>query len=153
MSERLKKWFPLWKHILAVVVFALFLALILWNRRHFTGYFPEWLSRRMGSHIWAGVIALVLAYWGKWAVASGLTLGWVAGVPIAQIIGDHFYTPMQIIDDVIFGGHKHAYIWWMCIAVGVVLGIVVQFVVWLCRKDRTRLPPVDNQDLIQKQAN
>lgn len=141
MNESLKKWFPLWKHILAVVVLVLFLALILWNKRNFMGYFPEWLSRRMSSHILACIVALALAYWGKWAVAAGLTLGWVVGVPIAQVIGDYLYAYHQTIytaEELIRVGHKHAYIWWMAIAIGALLGIVVQLIFWLCRRRQSK---------------
>lgn len=141
MSETWKKWFPLWKHILAVAVLAFFLVLIVWNKRSFTGYFPEWLSRRMGSHVWACVVAVALAYWGKWAVASGLTLGWVGGVPVAQVIGDQLYAYHQTVytaEELIRVGHKHAYIWWMSIAVGVLLGVLVQTAVWLYRRRQTK---------------
>lgn len=155
MRERLKRCFPLWKHILALSVLVMFAALILWNQRHQTGYFPEWLSRRKSSYIWAGIIAILLTYWGKWAVASGLTLGWVLGVPIAQIIGDSLYAHHRTIytaEQMIYVGHKHAYIWWLSIAVGVLLGLIVQIVVWLCRKGRKRLPPVDSRDFTQYRA-
>lgn len=142
MSERLKRWFPIWKHILAVIVLALFLALVLWNRTHFWGYFPEWLSRRMSSHIFVGVIAILLVYWGKWAIASGLTLGYVGGVPVAQWLGDMKYAADQALvrpdmteaERYALSGHDHAYIWWGCIAVGVLLGFVVQIVVWIRKK-------------------
>lgn len=152
MNETLKKWFPLWKHLLAVAVLVCFLAVILWNRSHFVGYFPEWLSRRMVSHIAAGLVAIALAYWGKWAVASGLTLGWVGGVPLAQTVGDVVrirHEAMYTAEELVRIGNKHAYIWWMCIAIGVALGLIVQVAVWLRRKDRTRIRPVDNRDFMQ----
>jgi len=159
MDERLKKWFPPWKHYVATAVVVLFLVLILWNKRNFVGYFPEWLSRQMSSHVIACFIAMALAYLGKWAVASGLTLGWVAGVPIAQAIGEARYvrgltliTPDMTAEQLSAFGPKHAYIWFICIAVGVLLGIVVQLIFWLRRKDRKRLPPVSDADLARRQT-
>lgn len=152
MNETLKKWFPLWKHLLAMAVLVCFLALIFWNRRHFVGYFPEWLSRRMGSHILACLLAVALAYWGKWAVASGLTIGWVGGVPIAQAIGDAVlarHESIYTVEEMIRIGSKHAYIWWLCIAIGVMLGLIVQVTLWLCRKDRKRFSSVDSRNFPQ----
>lgn len=154
MSEKLKQWFPLYKHILALVVIALFTALVLWSRENRVGYFFEWLSRQESSHIWACIVAVILTYLGKWAVASGLTAGWILGVPIGQMMGEAVYAYHQSIytaEQMVYVGHKHAYIWWLSIAIGTLLGIVVQLIVWLCRKNRKRLLPADSRDLPQHQ--
>ena len=141
--EKLKQWFPPRKCVLAVLVTLAFWGLYVWSGRNQVGYFQQWLARQP---LWPGWLAAVLLVcWDKWAVAAALTVGFTAGVPVAQMLGDrldaHYaalITPEMTAEQLHRYGPKHAFIWWGFIAVCVLVGILIQIIVWVWRKRRPR---------------
>lgn len=125
MIGLLKRWFPLYKHCLAVACSVAFLLLTHWSKHHHVGYFQEWLSRWDFVRSWA--FAVILIYLGAWIVGVLFAVGHVAGVPIAQQWGDAL-----LLQDP--GKYEHAYIWMGTIALCLSVGIVVQIIVYAVRR-------------------
>ena len=140
-GERLKKWFPRRKLISMAAVTLLYGLIYWWSANHRTGYFPEWLSRQAFWEYW--VTALFMVAIGLWIVGPALALGCLAGIPIAQYLGDRmdeYYatviTPDMTAEQLAAYGPRHVYMWWLIIAVFLVTGLIAQLVYRVIRRRR-----------------